>query len=141
MIISRWKTLAEAELETPYSRQWIGKLIRQGKVEGRKLRDGHRLIQLVWMPSLLAYVREMQSLGNKKHSPGRRWALLSPMRVGPRWLEASDRISLKVLNQTVDSHTVLGKQKQVAIHNIPIYHSSCWMSSLIPTVANQGEDT
>jgi hypothetical protein len=69
-----WLTLSDVEEDRriPYTRQWVGRLIREGRVEGRKLRDGRRLIQLVWMPSLLAYVREMQSLGNRKHDPRRR---------------------------------------------------------------------
>jgi hypothetical protein len=58
---------AAADDRVPYKMYWIRRLIKDGKVEAVKFGKGQRALWLVHMPSLLAYVSEMDELGTKKH--------------------------------------------------------------------------
>lgn len=68
--IEEYRTIAEsaADPRVPYGQYWIRRLVQAGKVEAKKFGTGARSVWLVHMPSLLAYVREMEALGNKKHA-------------------------------------------------------------------------
>ncbi len=68
--IDQFATLEEAENDSrvPYTRYWLRKLCQDGKLDARKFGTGRRAVWLVHMPSLLEYVREMESLGTQKHS-------------------------------------------------------------------------
>jgi hypothetical protein len=66
--ISEYATLEEASSDNriPYTVQWLRKLCQDGKIEAEKFGTGRRAVWLVHIPSLLAYVDEMDTLGNQK---------------------------------------------------------------------------
>ncbi len=61
---SQWITTQEAARLTGYSQTYIGRLLKQGRLDGVKL--GHDWI--VKRDSVLAFYQEMQSLGKQKHN-------------------------------------------------------------------------
>jgi hypothetical protein len=69
--IKEYKTIKQAAADdrVPYSEYWIRRLVQDGTVAAQKIGEGFRSQWLVHMPSLLAYAREMEELGTKKHHP------------------------------------------------------------------------
>lgn len=69
--IAEYATLddAAADPRVPYKVYWIRRLCQEGKVTAVKVGTSTRGQWLVHMPSLLAYVKEMDDLGDKKHNP------------------------------------------------------------------------
>ena len=69
--IKEYATIADAanDERVPYSAYWVRRLAQEGKIEAVKIGEGLRSQWLVHMPSLLAYVKEMEELGTKKHHP------------------------------------------------------------------------
>lgn len=69
--IKEYATIADAanDERVPYSVYWVRRLAQEGKIEAVKIGEGLRSQWLVHMPSLLAYVGEMEELGTKKHHP------------------------------------------------------------------------
>jgi hypothetical protein len=69
--IEEYATVEDAanDERVPYSAYWVRRLVQDGKVEAFKVGKGLRSQWLVHMPSLLAYVKEMEELGTKKHHP------------------------------------------------------------------------
>lgn len=63
--VSEYFTVEEAVADprVPYTPDWVKKLLRDGTVEGRKFGK----VWAVHLPSLLAYIEEMDRLGTKKY--------------------------------------------------------------------------
>ena len=68
--IEEYTTIREAadDSRVPYTAYWVRRLAQEGKVEARKFGTGSRATWLIRMPSLLAYIREMETLGTQKHA-------------------------------------------------------------------------
>ena len=64
---TQWVTVREASEIAPYAPVTLRWLVREGRIDGLK-RGG---IWFLSKGSVLAYVREMERLGNKKHDPTR----------------------------------------------------------------------
>jgi hypothetical protein len=62
-----WVTIAEATTHSEYSHDHIKRLVRDGKIEGRK----SGTLWLVALESLKAYEVRMKELGPQKHDPTR----------------------------------------------------------------------
>lgn len=60
---------AAARDDVPYSEYWIRRLVQDGRIAAEKIGEGFRSQWLIHLPSLLAYVREMEELGTQKHHP------------------------------------------------------------------------
>ena len=60
---------AAAREDVPYSEYWIRRLVQDGTVDAVKIGEGFRSQWLIHLPSLLAYVKEMEELGTQKHHP------------------------------------------------------------------------
>jgi len=66
-IIKGWTNTTEAAAVTGFSPVYVRILARNGRIEAQKVgRDW-----LVSLSSLLAYKRQMETLGNDKHNPWR----------------------------------------------------------------------
>lgn len=70
MPVGEYVTIEEAAAHegvtfTPY---WLRVLCREHKVKCMKLGDERRGQWLIHLPSLMAYIKEMDDLGSKKHS-------------------------------------------------------------------------
>jgi excisionase family DNA binding protein len=66
-IVEGWITTSTAETLTNYAQAYLRRLANQGRIEARKVgRDW-----LINQESLLAYKREMDSLGDQRHNPWR----------------------------------------------------------------------
>ena len=59
-------TVTEASELSGYSGRHIRRLVKQGRVEGRRAGDW---LYLIDRESLMAYVAQMESLGGAKHDP------------------------------------------------------------------------
>lgn len=70
--IAEYKTIEDAakDARVPFTAYWIRILCQREKIEARKFGSGARATWLVHMPSLLAYIEEMQKLGTQKHASG-----------------------------------------------------------------------
>jgi hypothetical protein len=70
--IREYKTIEEAagDARVPYTAYWIRRLCQQGKIDAEKFGAGRKSVWLVHIPSLLAYVAEMERLGTQKHATG-----------------------------------------------------------------------
>ncbi len=60
---------AAADARVPYTEYWLRRLAQEGKIKAQKIGKGARGQWLIHMPSLLAYIAEMDDLGTKKHGP------------------------------------------------------------------------
>jgi hypothetical protein len=68
--IEEYATIRDAAKDdrVPYTAYWVRRLAQEGKIEAKKFGSGSRATWLVHMPSLLAYVDEMEALGTQKHA-------------------------------------------------------------------------
>jgi len=68
--IAEYKTVAEAARDerVEYTAYWVRRLCQEGKVTALKVGDPERGTWLVHMPSLFAYIEEMNELGTQKHA-------------------------------------------------------------------------
>ena len=62
-------TKAANHPEVDYTAYWIRRLCQEGKVDAIKVEGAARGTWLVHLPSLLAYIREMDELGPRKFVP------------------------------------------------------------------------
>jgi hypothetical protein len=71
--IEEYVTTAEAadHPRVDYTAYWIRHLCQEGKIEAIKVEGAARGTWLVRLPSLLAYIDEMNALGTQKFSPNR----------------------------------------------------------------------
>lgn len=69
--VSEYITIEEAvqNERVLYTAYWIRRLAQEGKVEAIKVGSGARGQWLIHLPSLLAYIDKMDSLGTQKHTP------------------------------------------------------------------------
>jgi len=70
--IEEYRSLQEAadDPRVPYTIYWLRKLCKAGTVKSTKFGEGAHAVWLVHLPSLLEYIREMETLGTQKHHPG-----------------------------------------------------------------------
>lgn len=54
--------------DVPYTAYWVRRLAQDGRIEAIKVGPAERGQWLVYMPSLLEYVRQMDELGTDKHA-------------------------------------------------------------------------
>ena len=68
--IKEYATIEEAanDPDVPYTAYWVRKLAQDGKIEAIKVGPAERGQWLVFMPSLLEYIKDMGDLGTKKHA-------------------------------------------------------------------------
>lgn len=71
MNIEDYVTIAEANAlpSVPYAISWLRELCERGRIEARKIGSEKRGQWLIYLPSLLKYIEEMEKLGLKKHNP------------------------------------------------------------------------
>ena len=69
--IDEYRTVADAAADerVPYTAYWVRRLAQESKIKATKVGDLRYGTWLVHMPSLLAYIREMDELGAQKHAP------------------------------------------------------------------------
>jgi hypothetical protein len=60
---------AAADARVPYTAYWIRRLAQEGKIKAVKVGKRTRGQWLVHLPSLLAYIKEMDEMGTQKHNP------------------------------------------------------------------------
>jgi hypothetical protein len=68
--IEEYKTIEDAAShpDVSYTAYWIRRLAQKGKIQAIKVGPAERGQWLVYMPSLLAYIKEMDELGTGKHA-------------------------------------------------------------------------
>lgn len=69
--VQEYVTIEDAanDEQVPYTAYWIRRLAQEGKIEALKVGSGARGQWLIHLPSLLEYIKQMNELGKKKHSP------------------------------------------------------------------------
>jgi ribosomal silencing factor RsfS len=69
--IQEYVTIAKAadHPKVDYTIYWIRRLCQEGKIEAIKIEGAAQGTWLVRLPSLLAYIEEMDTLGTQKFSP------------------------------------------------------------------------
>ncbi|HET91150.1 MAG TPA: hypothetical protein ENN99_10495 [Chloroflexi bacterium] len=60
---------AASHPDVDYTAYWIRRLCQDGKIDAIKVEGAARGTWLVHLPSLLEYVREMDTLGTQKFAP------------------------------------------------------------------------
>lgn len=68
--ISEYATIeqAAADSRVPYTAYWVRRLAQEGKIEAIKVGPSERGQWLIFMPSLLDYIKKMDDLGTGKHA-------------------------------------------------------------------------
>jgi hypothetical protein len=68
--ISEYATIeqAAADERVPYTAYWVRRLAQEGKITAVKVGPPERGQWLVYMPSLLEYIKKMDDLGTGKHA-------------------------------------------------------------------------
>ena len=68
--IKEYATIEQAanDPRVPYTAYWVRRLAQTGKIQAIKVGPEERGQWLVYMPSLLEYVDQMENLGTQKHA-------------------------------------------------------------------------